>query len=431
MQAASRPASIAPLTSLRFFAALLVFVHHTPLTARWSEVFSLGFAGVGFFFVLSGFILTIQYHEDFFRGFTWARLHSFYVARVARVYPLHVVTMLIVLAFFLAGGVIPDDPTWTHDEPALRLRAVLAQTFLLQSWIPDLRINLAINGPSWSISDEAFFYACFPLLVFGLSALLRRWSPRGLYALALTACVAHIVAVGNVRLVSRPGEVFWPLYGFPPTRLVDFVLGIVMALAFLRRDRMRGLLSATSVEILAVGAVGIAIICSVAVPQSLRFSAWLLPWWALLISVFARQAGALSHALTHAVFVRLGEASFAFYLVHLVCVAEVSRAGFSPGLSFLVALVMSMVAAIGLFHVIEQPMRVRLRAALTGGGQHTASPVGASPFHGSDDAVAPGNERRVAPFGKRLHDGRVIVDQPYADLAAPQDRAPFGHQMVE
>ena len=167
------------------------------------------------------------------------------------------------------------------------------------------------------------------------------------------------------------------------------------------------------------------------VPQSLRFSAWLLPWWALLISVFARQAGALSHALTHAVFVRLGEASFAFYLVHLVCVAEVSRAGFSPGLSFLVALVMSMVAAIGLFHVIEQPMRVRLRAALTGGGQHTASPVGASPFHGSDDAVAPGNERRVAPFGKRLHDGRVIVDQPYAELAAPQDRAPFGHQMVE
>ena len=144
MQAASRPASIAPLTSLRFFAALLVFVHHTPLTARWSEVFSLGFAGVGFFFVLSGFILTIQYHEDFFRGFTWARLHSFYVARVARVYPLHVVTMLIVLAFFLAGGVIPDDPTWTHDEPALRLELLLPPLELRENRIhcPALGLRL-------------------------------------------------------------------------------------------------------------------------------------------------------------------------------------------------------------------------------------------------------------------------------------------------
>ena len=71
------------LTSLRFFAAFVVMLHHFISG-------SLGFAGaahgVAFFFVLSGFILTSNYpHLS-----TWQDRRSFLLARFARIWPAHV-----------------------------------------------------------------------------------------------------------------------------------------------------------------------------------------------------------------------------------------------------------------------------------------------------------------------------------------------------
>ena len=74
------------LTSLRAFAALAVFGIHAgsafgwPL---WQRLFGLGYAGVGFFFVLSGFVLT------------WAtrpttRPQVFWWRRFARIYPAYI-----------------------------------------------------------------------------------------------------------------------------------------------------------------------------------------------------------------------------------------------------------------------------------------------------------------------------------------------------
>src|SRR5690242_12787179 len=77
------------LTSLRFLAALAVFLHHAGLFAD-------GFFGVTFFFVLSGFILTYNYRRtlaDGGRGAVW----DFYVARFARVYPLHIFALIAAL----------------------------------------------------------------------------------------------------------------------------------------------------------------------------------------------------------------------------------------------------------------------------------------------------------------------------------------------
>jgi peptidoglycan/LPS O-acetylase OafA/YrhL len=58
---------IKPLTSMRFIAALLVFIYHYrwldidfskwPLTIFWQNLINHGFIGVSFFFVLSGFVL--------------------------------------------------------------------------------------------------------------------------------------------------------------------------------------------------------------------------------------------------------------------------------------------------------------------------------------------------------------------------------------
>src|SRR5687768_815860 len=84
------------LTSLRFIAAaMIVYRHLLPYTgpaAGWTGTFPWS-QGVSFFFVLSGFILAYNY-----RAFeTPEAVVRFWVARFARVWPVHAVTAVIVL----------------------------------------------------------------------------------------------------------------------------------------------------------------------------------------------------------------------------------------------------------------------------------------------------------------------------------------------
>ena len=87
------------LTGLRFLAAFAVFAHH--VSGRFGiekERMWLGALGVSFFFVLSGFILTYVYHDKLKRE----NLAKFYFTRWARIWPLHIATML--MFFILVGG---------------------------------------------------------------------------------------------------------------------------------------------------------------------------------------------------------------------------------------------------------------------------------------------------------------------------------------
>jgi peptidoglycan/LPS O-acetylase OafA/YrhL len=148
------------LTSLRFVAALLVFSWHCVPTRAVSVTFSFGYIGVGFFFLLSGFILTYTYHGAFGERLRAEAVRAFYAARVARVYPLHLVTMPLMIACLVYLG---TNPLWSGVEPQTRLQEVAAQAVLLQSWIPVRAIYFVDNGPAWSISFAALFYALVPL----------------------------------------------------------------------------------------------------------------------------------------------------------------------------------------------------------------------------------------------------------------------------
>ena len=148
---------IKPLTSLRFVFAFLVFMSHMNLFPHeepgflW-HLFYEGYAGVSFFFMLSGFILAYTYQQRLIDG--TATVRSFYVARIARIYPLHLLALFVAL-FFLKFFNHPS-PTDFFD--------LGINTFLLQSFIPGQ--EFLFNSVSWSLSDEAFFYALFPLIVF-------------------------------------------------------------------------------------------------------------------------------------------------------------------------------------------------------------------------------------------------------------------------
>ncbi|HEY0614371.1 MAG TPA: acyltransferase [Candidatus Elarobacter sp.] len=356
---AVRKETLLPLTSLRFFAALLVFAWHCVPTRRIAVTFSFGYLGVGFFFLLSGFILTYTYHGVFRERLDGAAVRAFYAARIARVYPLHVVLMLPVLASLTWLG---TSPLWNAADAPTRLAAFAAQLALVQSWIPVGPVYFGVNGPAWSISVEALFYACFPALAFALLKLFRSATPAGvLLAAGLLWCAQAALLWPQHAVVDD-----WRWYVFPPSRLIDFVVGMIAGIAFLRTApravwRLRG----SSAEVLALAALCLSVYVSPLLPLSMRFSAAVMPAWCAVILVFAHRRGAISRGLSHPVLVRLGEVSFAFYLCHIVVIMACERIGWGHPAILPLAFAATLALSFALHHGVERPLRARVRDLLT------------------------------------------------------------------
>src|SRR5437660_7011435 len=105
--------ALPPLTALRFLAAAAVVALHLmavgPDPAGWTDRFWWGTAGVTFFFTLSGFILTYNYHAKF-NHLPRRGVRDFFAARFARIFPVHFLAFACILPLcldgqqFLAGG---------------------------------------------------------------------------------------------------------------------------------------------------------------------------------------------------------------------------------------------------------------------------------------------------------------------------------------
>jgi peptidoglycan/LPS O-acetylase OafA/YrhL len=97
--------SVPALTSLRFFAALLVVIFHYNIGKQpnfLSGVSTFGYEAVTFFFVLSGFILTYAHLEP--REQLWLNISAaaFMSRRVARIAPAYIVGLALAVPFFIS-----------------------------------------------------------------------------------------------------------------------------------------------------------------------------------------------------------------------------------------------------------------------------------------------------------------------------------------
>jgi peptidoglycan/LPS O-acetylase OafA/YrhL len=151
---------IGGLTALRFFAAFAILIHHAKGNFFPPE-FLAGLpldAGVTFFFVLSGFILSHVYSEKGIRG----GLSRFYVARFARLWPAHAFCTLMLLAC------IPYQRELL--ESASNVYTLILNLLMLHAAVPIPDVYFSFNAVSWSISTEIFFYMAFPLLLLWFSS---------------------------------------------------------------------------------------------------------------------------------------------------------------------------------------------------------------------------------------------------------------------
>jgi peptidoglycan/LPS O-acetylase OafA/YrhL len=153
-------------------------------------------------------VLSCSYKERILSGVISKK--DFYIARIARVFPLHLLTFIIAIpvAFYFSINFFA--------KAGLNL-------FLLQSFIPYQPIYFSMNAVSWSISDEMFFYLLFPFLLPLLSAILSKRKTASFFLLGLVVAMVFML---NFVLPEQYKHPF--LYISPIIRLVDFTIGILL-----------------------------------------------------------------------------------------------------------------------------------------------------------------------------------------------------------
>lgn len=356
--AAAAPRRLDSLTGLRWWAAFGVFLHHmtniAPLPAH--SLLALGAQGVTFFFVLSGFVLTWSARPGVAATTFWWR-------RFARIWPLHLVALAIAVPVFHSPA---PDPEMAWVKP-FSLGVLLLSVLLLQGWSTSPGILFSGNPAAWTLSCEAFFYALHP----ALNRPLRRATVRG----ALLVAGAVVVAVFYLLRVEAPA-LRLGLVPQPVLRLWEFVLGMALGRAVQAGWRPRlppavgfGLLGLGAAAIWWVPRFGADLNGSDRFVRLVPVLIGVLCAVVIVAAVGHELRGGRSH-LSSVPMVRLGEWSFAFYLLHATGIylargiaggpAETSWANFVWHVPFLAV---SVLAAALAHHLVEKPVERRLRGA--------------------------------------------------------------------
>ena len=367
------------LTTTRFFAALMVVVFHssanTPFLAqapRWIQaIITAGYVWVGYFFVLSGFILTYQYFDrqrnDAFD------IPGFWRARIARIYPGHVLGFLLVLLVSIAPVhfAAPSDIA----PPAGTALDVLLTALMLHAWVP--LFALTFNFPSWSLAVEWSFYLAFPaLLAFNARGSLRRMVMLAAVALALeTAATLAYCALsphgwdGNTTLIKTSASEF--IKFSPVMRFAEFITGIALARIYSERERL-GLTPRHGVTLVTLGAAAtlVGLLASYHVPFALMHDVALsLPFAAIILGLALAPGGRAARVLSRPALVQLGDASYSLYILHGSLILLATYTGFSMnslGWEGLIGRLLLISAAIAMALVsnrfVEKPARAWIRA---------------------------------------------------------------------
>ena len=345
MSAHPRPAAATPTIGViqlgRALAAIAVAAFHLSLTmgqaryggeAVYAHLTRLGYFGVDFFFVLSGFIICHAHAADIAQPSRWG---SYVFKRFARVYPFY---WLVLLGYLLVWSLVP---TVNAAIPST-LQGWLASVFLIRTGDEPLPIQVA-----WTLLHEVAFYLVFSTLI------LHRYG--GAICLALFFGGAAFVFAPIAPETASAAATYFSLIN------LQFLFGILAYLMFRRlQGRWTVLLAGLALFGVGVGwgsdagrlviGLGLALMMGTLAAYE-RDKAWALPRWAMA----------------------LGGATYAIYLTHtnvqglfikLLQRLEMAGALGGPGVFWLV-LALTVITGYVVHRWVEQPLLAWVRARWT------------------------------------------------------------------
>jgi peptidoglycan/LPS O-acetylase OafA/YrhL len=358
-------AEIKPLTGLRGLAALWIVAYHLLLpgaliSGAAARIVGRGYLAVDVFFLLSGFVMALNYGSAFRGGPDPRAAGRFLWRRVARLYPIYGVILGGRLAYTAAryhGFALPRP--WIAAPLPHPWTDIPANLLMVQSW------GLAPSsiGPAWSVSTEWAAYWMFPLLAPAMLHRGRRAAWAGAAGAAvLIVATALLLAQSGARhrlLDAWDGETAGPImrcFG-------GFALGIFLYRLSCWRPAAR---VASHPASAAVVGCALAWLLAMDAPDLAIY-----PAFAALVLCLACGQGWLARLLAAGLPVWLGEISYSLYLLHIFLLhpIDLARAGFGRLLPRGAADAVSIVAIFGLllaaasisYRLVERPGRRLLR----------------------------------------------------------------------
>jgi peptidoglycan/LPS O-acetylase OafA/YrhL len=348
--------SLNALTGIRFLAAAYVVVYHTKIGPGLIEhghraagnFFMSGYLAVALFFLLSGFILAYTYAGQISgRGDS----RRFWEARVARIWPVYVVSLLLTSAVHLG---LPK-PSY-----------MLATLLMLQGWNPfDRAMWGAWNYVCWTLSVEAFFYVCFPRYQQWLETLASR-----IQLVIIAGLLALAVSINSgVYILGYPSHGVLSRVPLPLIRLPEFLVGVGLGNYYLtlvshKRPSFKGIGSYTQgLWTYPAALVTIALLCRARGPAT----SIVLIAFAALVYGLASERTLISRVLATKVMVFGGGISYSIYLLQApvkdLVLSISDRLHIQSGTVRMLAMVVFLIALSAIsFKMIEGPARHKLRS---------------------------------------------------------------------
>jgi len=338
----------------------IVLFHFTPAHLHYLyPIIDNAYVFVGFFFLISGFILTYNYGD---RAHVLPPRH-FYIARFARIYPLYALTLAISLPLLYE-----EWKARSHQE---FFAGLLLTPFSLQGWIPS--IATFWNTVGWTVSAEVALYLAFPyILRVAARSRIWFWSVPRLVAVLLGIWLIGLVP-HTLYLIFDPDHLPHPInrfsYGlwlralkFGPLAYVGiFLCGVTLA-------RIQNSLRLVSWQRLAIGIAALGALwlfftraIPAGVPYVLIHGCLLMPLFAMLIIALSGP-NILASILAWPPIVKLGESTFALYLLHFNVLVMIHAyhvperlhvAQWDPWISYAFVLAL----AFTVMNVYEKPLR--------------------------------------------------------------------------
>ena len=369
-----RTGEIKALSGLRIVAAVwVVLFHFRPwleqvapgFRSALAPVLNCGAQGVDLFFILSGFVLTWNYLDRMGESFSARDTLHFLWLRLARVWPVYLVTLHLAAGWILFTLYVGHVPSPVADQ--LNAVSYVRQVLLMQLWVQPFFDGTSWDGPAWSISAEWLAYLLFGLLVLVIFRIARATRVRGLLWLAIAASLPPTL------LLLATGQFYTP-WSWLPRIVMQFTAG-ALACAAVRKlqltDRARRGAGYLSLALL-VAVVGILYLLDAhRIAKIYDSSAFVDVLFVPLVVTLAIGVGSLPWLLSTRVMVYLGHISFSLYMVHeLVHTAWnwltaqfdiVLSPSWSAKLIVAGVLAVAVVGAALLYHLVEEPARVWMR----------------------------------------------------------------------
>jgi len=338
---------IQSLTGLRGVAAWWVVIYHfrdpiAPYVGSFIySVIEHGYLAVDLFFILSGFVIYLNYSKDF-EELTKNNIKKFFIKRFARIYPLHISMLLIFLLNPMAIYLFSKAASY---DGRYELGYYLLSIFLIQNW--GFTHALMWNIPAWSLSTEMAAYIGFPFVCWAINKLKLHTALAGLVLFVL-AIICIALTFSSLGSTSLEGDI--PGMGLIRC-LLEFNLGMIACRIY--RDHYSAIIKNSWLFMSGFGFIMIMgyminLPDYIFIPISYSF----LLFGVINIKILP------SRFFGSALVAYFGNISYSTYLVHYFIKDWVKFLSIDIGMiQFLIYIILTLLSSIMLYRMIENPGR--------------------------------------------------------------------------